>query len=198
MPWKRECATSGASASRAAYTRLSRATKPLGRPRSIGWNSANGSVRLSWKTLPGLSRNDPLNHAVADVGPFIHLAETGCLDLLSIVGYLHVPREVWSETVGRFRFDADQPLNSGAIERHELPALEMTRFVVERHGLGGLHAREIEGLCLFRKLGIPILLTDGSAIREAARRLLSVTPVGSQFRVDVQLSHQAGGGRLSA
>ncbi len=118
-----------------------------------------------------------MNHAVADAGPLIHLAEIGCLDLLSIVGHLHVPREVWSETVGRSRLDADQLLNLGTIKRHELPAVEITRFV-EEHGLEGLHAGEIEGFCLCRKLRIPIILTDDLAVREAARRL-SVIPIGS-------------------
>lgn len=35
--------------------------------------------------------------AVADTGPLIHLAEVGCLPLLSIFEVLHIPEGVWRE-----------------------------------------------------------------------------------------------------
>ena len=35
--------------------------------------------------------------AVADTGPLIHLAEIGCLTLLTIFSELHIPEGVWRE-----------------------------------------------------------------------------------------------------
>jgi predicted nucleic acid-binding protein len=50
-------------------------------------------------------------------------------------------------------------------------------FVAE-HGLSGLQRGEREALCLCRRLGIPVVLTDDLAVREAAKAL-RIVPVGS-------------------
>ncbi len=43
--------------------------------------------------------NGPVNVAVADAGPLIHLGEIGCLDFLQVFELLHIPDAVWQETV---------------------------------------------------------------------------------------------------
>jgi predicted nucleic acid-binding protein len=111
--------------------------------------------------------------AVADTGPLIHLAEIGCLPLLSIFEELHIPEGVWRE--------ADRPttIRQGLAfaTRHSLQRDEIARFTAD-HGLARLQAGEREGLLLCSKLGIPVLLTDDLAVRRIAKAL-DLTPVGS-------------------
>lgn len=111
--------------------------------------------------------------AVADTGPLIHLAEVGCLPLLSIFETLHIPEGVWRE--------AERPATIRealqSASRHTLALEEIERFTAE-HRLEKLQAGERESLLLCSQLGVPVLLTDDLAVRHAAKRL-SLTPVGS-------------------
>ena len=111
--------------------------------------------------------------AVVDTGPLIHLAEIGCLPLLSIFEELHIPEGVWQE--------ADRPSTIRAgltfAKRHSLPSDEITRFTAD-HGLEKLQAGERESLLLCSKLAVPVLLTDDLAVRRTAK-VLGLTPVGS-------------------
>jgi predicted nucleic acid-binding protein len=111
--------------------------------------------------------------AVADTGPLIHLAEIGCLHLLSIFEELHIPEGVWSE--------ADRPatIREGLTfaKRHTLQSKEIAGFTAD-HGLEKLQAGERESLLLCSKLAVPVLLTDDLAVRRAAKAL-GLTPVGS-------------------
>ena len=111
--------------------------------------------------------------AVADTGPLIHLAEVGCLTLLSIFEGLYIPEGVWRE--------ADRP---AAIRealhfahRHTLAIEEVEKFTAD-HGLEKLQAGERESLLLCSRLGVPVILTDDLAVRRAAKGL-GLTPVGS-------------------
>jgi predicted nucleic acid-binding protein len=111
--------------------------------------------------------------AVADTGPLIHLAEIGCLPLLTIFEELHIPEGVWLE--------ADRPSTIRKeltfSKRHVLERDEITSFTAD-HGLERLQAGERESLLLCSKLRVPVLLTDDLAVRRAAKAI-GLTPVGS-------------------
>ena len=111
--------------------------------------------------------------AVADTGPLIHLAEVGCLPLLTIFEALHIPERVWRE--------ADRPASIREelrfAMRHTLQAEEVESFTAD-HGLQRLQAGERESLFLCSQLAVPVLLTDDLAVRRAAKSL-GLTPVGS-------------------
>jgi predicted nucleic acid-binding protein len=115
--------------------------------------------------------------AVTDAGPLIHLAEIGCLNILSIFGNLHVPEAVWSETVECGRTPGEDLLKSSKVKRHTIPQEDITGFI-EKNNLKDLHSGECECLYLSRQIDIPILLTDDLAVREAAKQL-KLFPVGS-------------------
>jgi predicted nucleic acid-binding protein len=111
--------------------------------------------------------------AVADTGPLIHLAEVGCLPLLSIFDELHIPEGVWRE--------ADRPTTIREelkfAKRHVLQLEEVERFTVD-HGLEQLQEGERESLLLCSQLAVAVLLTDDLAVRRTAHTL-GLTPVGS-------------------
>lgn len=115
--------------------------------------------------------------AVADAGPLIHLAEIGCLSVLTIFAALHIPDAVWSEKVEAGRVRGTDISGLGNIHRHALPGEQVSHFIAD-HGLQRLHAGEREGLYLCQRDSVSILLTDDLAVREAVRHL-SLTPVGS-------------------
>jgi predicted nucleic acid-binding protein len=111
--------------------------------------------------------------AVADTGPLIHLAEIGCLALLTIFSEFHVPEGVWRE--------ADRPETIRETltfaKRHVLLQEEIAKFTAN-HGLGKLQSGERESLFLCSRLGLQMLLTDDLAVRKSAKAL-GLTPVGS-------------------
>ena len=121
----------------------------------------------------GLHRASP---AVADAGPLIHLAEIGCLRLTSVFDPLHISEGVWLEA-GRHAPALDAASVELPFRRHPLPSGDVEHFVA-KHGLSGLQRGECEALCLCRRLGIPVVLTDDLAVREAAKAL-RIVPVGS-------------------
>ncbi len=115
--------------------------------------------------------------AVADAGPFIHLAEVNGLSFLNIFARLHVPETVWSEVVRQPQIaDADFSKIPN-VQRHNLLRTEVTKFVAENH-LGELHSGEQECLFLCKQLGASILHTDDLATRDVAKQM-NLTPVGS-------------------
>jgi predicted nucleic acid-binding protein len=118
-----------------------------------------------------------VNAAVADAGPLIHLNDIGCLTLLRIFETLHIPDAVWSETVGQARVSQTDILGLGNVRQHSLPQEDVTQFI-QKNGLEDLHTGERECLYLCQQAGVPILLTDDLAVREAAKRL-KLTAVGS-------------------
>lgn len=118
-----------------------------------------------------------VNVAVADAGPLIHLNEIGCFSLLRIFETLHIPDAVWSETVGQARVSQADILGLGNVQQHSLPQEDVAQFIQENN-LEDLHTGERECLYLCQWMGVPILLTDDLAVREAAKRL-TLTPVGS-------------------
>lgn len=118
-----------------------------------------------------------LKEAVADSGPLIHLAEIGCLQLLSIFDILHVPHAVWLETVEQARLSERDLSAATNIQRYVVPYSESDQFVKENK-ITELHAGERECLFLCREKSLAILLTDDMAVRDAAKRL-DLIPVGS-------------------
>lgn len=116
-------------------------------------------------------------NAVSNAGPLIHLTEIDCLPLLRFFETLHIPEAVWSEAVEQWRVPQADVLRLGNVQRHTLSQAKVTQFIGE-NSLEELHAGECECLYLCQQLGVPILLTDDLAVREAAKRL-SLTPVGS-------------------
>ena len=115
--------------------------------------------------------------AITDTGPLIHLTEIGCLPLLRIFQVSHMPDAVWQETVGQDRVPGTSILQLENLNQHTLPNTSVARFVQE-NDLSELHSGEQESLYLCREMGIPLLLTDDLAAREAAKRL-GITPIGS-------------------
>jgi predicted nucleic acid-binding protein len=111
--------------------------------------------------------------AVADTGPLIHLAEIGCLTLLSIFAELHIPEGVWQE--------ASRPPtireSLTSAKQHVLQQDEIVKFTAD-HGFGKLQSGELESLLLCSKLSVQVLLTDDLAVRKAAK-VLGLIPVGS-------------------
>lgn len=111
--------------------------------------------------------------AVSDTGPLIHLAEIGCLPLLTIFEELHIPEGVWLE--------ADRPSTIRAelsfAKRHFLASDEIDRFTAD-YRLERLQAGERQSLLLCSKLAVPVLLTDDLAVRRVAKAH-GLTPVGS-------------------
>jgi predicted nucleic acid-binding protein len=113
--------------------------------------------------------------AVADAGPLIHLNEGDTLHLLALFSALHVPSEVWRETVGKLRVPERAVLDLGA--HCETVGDDLPQFVVA-HGLELLHPGEQECLYVCHRDGVAVLLTDDLAARNAAKRL-GIMPVGS-------------------
>jgi len=77
--------------------------------------------------------------------------------------------------------------NAATIRRHEIGVSDLRRFL-ERFGPFSLHPGETQCLLLCRQLGIPLLLADDLAAREAAQRQ-GVRPVGSLGVVVSALGH---------
>ena len=115
--------------------------------------------------------------AVADAGPLIHLSQIGELPLLGVFSRVEIPGAVWAETVGAGRVPQRDLENAATIRRHEIGVSDLRRFL-ERFGPFSLHPGETQCLLLCRQLGIPLLLADDLAAREAAQRQ-GVRPVGS-------------------
>jgi predicted nucleic acid-binding protein len=118
-----------------------------------------------------------VSEAVADAGPLIHLREVECLSLLTVFDAIHAPDAVWQETADSGRVPEVALLSLEIIHRHSLLGSEVTRYA-QANGLETLHGGERESLYLCRQIGVPILLTDDLAVREACKRL-ALTPVGS-------------------
>jgi predicted nucleic acid-binding protein len=117
------------------------------------------------------------NFAIADAGPLIHLSEIGSLVSLLVFDALHIPDAVWVETVGSGRVAEAALLDLGIVHQHNLLPGQVSAFV-DQNGLQALQAGEVECLTLCRHIGIPLLLTDDLAVRDAAQRL-GIRPVGS-------------------
>lgn len=121
--------------------------------------------------------NEQLNLAVADAGPLIHLAEIGCLSLLSIFDHLHIPEAVWFETVGLGRVFEHELMEKAHVQRHSLDRLTLNQFI-EDNGLSFLQDGEKEGLFLCQQVNASIILTDDLAVRKVSKSL-QLIPVGS-------------------
>lgn len=124
--------------------------------------------------------------AVVDAGPLIHLAEINALHTLQVFNRLHLPQAVWAETVAHGRVSAEG-LADLHLARHSLAPAEVTQYA-QTQGWTALHLGEQECLFLCHQLGVPLLLTDDLAARDAAKRL-GFTPVGS-LGVVVRAYHQ--------
>lgn len=114
---------------------------------------------------------------VSDAGPLIHLAEIGCLSLLSIFENVHIPNAVWQEFKKHgqpFQRDISDLDN---LQQHILPHIEVIAFI-KSNTLEELHTGEQECFTLCQQIGITGLLTDDLSVREAAKRL-QLTPIGS-------------------
>lgn len=117
--------------------------------------------------------NEEIKIAVADAGPLIHLSEIGSLTLLHVFDAIHVPHAVWLE-IGEHSKNISEKIH---ITSHNLPEAQISKFTNEER-LEKLHSGEIECLYLCKQIGLPILLTDDLAVRDAAKSL-QITPVGS-------------------
>ena len=111
--------------------------------------------------------------AVADAVPLIHLSEIGGLTLLHVFDAIHIPYAVRLE-ISEHRKNISKEIH---ITSHNLPEAQISKFTNEER-LEKLHSGEIECLYLCKQKGLPILLTDDLAVRDAAKSL-QITPVGS-------------------
>jgi len=118
-----------------------------------------------------------ITHAVADAGPLIHLTEVGCLSLLRIFDCLAIPDAVWTEAIIQGSVPQTDVLALGVVQRHALSHSSVKQFIGQ-NSLERLQAGKQECLFLCQHLGIPVLLTDDLAVREAVKQL-HLTPVGS-------------------
>lgn len=66
--------------------------------------------------------------AVSDTGPLIHLAEIGCLPLLTIFEELHIPEGVWLEAGRPLSIRTDLTF----AKRHDLTRDEINRFTADQ------------------------------------------------------------------
>lgn len=118
-----------------------------------------------------------LRRAVLDAGPLIHLAEIGCLRLLTIFENLCIPHAVWIEAVGQHRISLDDLAEAPNLVQHSVSSSDLADFIM-KNNLIELHLGEQECLFLCKKQDISTILTDDMAVRDAAQRL-KLVPVGS-------------------
>lgn len=114
---------------------------------------------------------------VVDAGPIIHLAEVDSLAFLNLFQRLHIPDEVWHETVGQQRVTIEQVQVLRSLQRITVPTSDCEYFI-QQNDLLHLHRGELECLYLCHSQRIDTLLTDDLAVRDAAKRL-QITPVGT-------------------
>jgi predicted nucleic acid-binding protein len=129
-----------------------------------------------------------LRRAVLDSGPLIHLAEIGCLGLLTIFEGLCIPHAVWFETVGQSRVPQEDLAVEFNIQRCALLRSEVADFI-RKNNLTDLHLGEQECLLLCLNQEIYTILTDDLAVRDAARRF-NIVPVGSLGIIVAAYEHE--------
>lgn len=115
--------------------------------------------------------------AISDAGPIIHLHEVGVLPLLRLFDSVHVPGEVWKETVGKDRVSATHLRSLGSLQRHNVDSTDL-RVLIEANDLDHLQKGEQECLLLLSQQSPTLVLTDDLAVRDAVHDL-GGTPVGS-------------------
>jgi len=104
---------------------------------------------------------------VADAGPIIHLDELGCLDILSDFEQVSVPEAVWLEV----RHHRPQALEAGAALFIRANPATVSPLVTALTPLYTLHRGEQEALHCCLAARDPLLLTDDTAARLAAKAL---------------------------
>jgi predicted nucleic acid-binding protein len=114
-----------------------------------------------------MEKNKSTITVVCDAGPLIHLDELDSLDLLSGFSRILIPEVVWNEALGyrpgieRFR----------ALRFEKVPPSEIISDRLKALGrLFTLHRGEIDALALCFKQKDPVLLTDDTSARLAARQ----------------------------
>lgn len=75
---------------------------------------------------------------VVDAGPIIHLAEVDSLAFLNLFQRLHIPDEVWHETVGQQRVTIEQVQVLRSLQRITVPASDCEYFI-QQNDLLHLH-----------------------------------------------------------
>lgn len=105
---------------------------------------------------------------VVDAGRIIHLAEVDSLAFLNLFQRLHIPDEVWHETVGQQRVTIEQVQVLRSLQRITVPASDCEYFI-QQNDLLHLHRGELECLYLCHSQRIDTLLTDDLAVRDAAK-----------------------------
>lgn len=115
--------------------------------------------------------------AVADSGPIIHLREIGRLSLLRVFATVHIPDEVWRETVEQKRVSRYELEQASLLQRHKVSQVHLEPYIID-HRLAHLHSGELAALYLCSHVTVPIILTDDLAVRQVAKRLRLI-PVGA-------------------
>ncbi len=72
-----------------------------------------------------------LEAGVIDAGPLIHLAEIGALNLLRLFNVLHIPGEVWRETIEQGRIPESSISVLNIADLNDTSSLYVTRAIVE-------------------------------------------------------------------
>ncbi len=107
-----------------------------------------------------------MRRVVSNTGPLLHLHEVGALDLMSLLGEMHIPRSVEQE----IKYYLPQWRTPRWLKVDSL-ASPYAREAVTWHQAGLLDFGEAEAIALARQLEADWLLTDDAAARLVAQSL---------------------------
>lgn len=119
--------------------------------------------RLWKKILPGVL---PVNNAVIDTGPLIHLHEIDQLEIITVVfGSLHIPeyvkREIRNEPILKFIDLHSERIKIHPVSQPELFAVKDTFSAFQ------LHLADLAVVTVLLKITDALALTDDLALRKA-------------------------------
>jgi len=105
---------------------------------------------------------------VSDAGPLIHLDELGCLDLLSNLRTILIPKEVWAETVNhRPKLSREELSQINIVKVGAEPSVQLQSLCFSM----GLDSGEKAAIALMESTSAKLFLCDDAAARLAAESL---------------------------
>ena len=106
--------------------------------------------------------------AVSNSGPFIHLAQIGRFELLSMFSKIYIPKKVYEEVSIPDKPGEADLRSAGNIEVAEVSGNEVENIKM-RISLK-LEEGELQALCLCKSLGVNLFLTDDLDAREMGKK----------------------------
>jgi predicted nucleic acid-binding protein len=105
---------------------------------------------------------------VCDAGPLIHLDELRCLDLMSSLGTLLIPQEVWEEEfIHRQKLRLEEISHARIVKDRPTPSVQLQSLSASL----ALDTGERAAIALMESLSAKLLLCDDAAARLAAESL---------------------------